>query len=88
MHDPTVAYHHEAGALARFGCDRAAAGRRLRAGLAQLVARRRSEAVEVELVDAAVAPDLLGVGGPVDPVELLGRRKTTLDEPVGPAERA
>ena len=87
VHDPPVAHHHEAGALARFGRHRAASGRRLRAGLAQLVARRRTEAIEIELVDPAVAPDLVGVGGPGDPVELLGRSKTTLDEPVGPAER-
>src|SRR5207245_10280817 len=77
VHDPPVAHDHQAGSLTCLRRDRAAARRRLRTGLAQLVARRRAEAIEIELVDPAVAPDLLGVGRPGDPVELLGRSKTT-----------
>ena len=46
--------------LAGLGGPRTAAGRALVAGLAELARRERPVAVEVELVDAAVAPDLLG----------------------------
>ena len=45
VHDPPVAHDHQAGSFTCLRRDRAAARRRLRPGLAQLVARRRTEAV-------------------------------------------
>ena len=68
---------------------RATTGCTLIAGCAQMLDVHRLELVHVELfVDAAVAPDLLAVGGPDEVVETLGRGEAALDEPVGPAEAA
>ena len=66
VHHPAVAHDDEPRALAGLGRDRTAAGRGLVARLTHLVGRHRPERDEVELADAAVAPDLLGGGGPLD----------------------
>ena len=75
-------------ALAGLGRDRAAAGRRLVARLAHLVGGHRPEPAEVELADAAVAPDLLGRGRPLDGGEPLGRGGAPVDQPVGSGQAA
>ena len=69
VHDASVAHDDQAGALARLGRERTAAGRRLDARRAELVGPHRPVALEVELADAAVAPDLLGRARPLEPVE-------------------
>ena len=74
VHDAPVAHHDEAGPLARFGGDRAAAGRSLASGAPSSSAVIGRNRVEVELVDARVPPDLFGVGGPDEPGELSRRR--------------
>ena len=75
VHHPTVAHDDEPGALAGLGRDRTAAGRGLVARLADLLGRHRAEPIEVELADAAVAPDLLGRGRPLDVGERARRRR-------------
>ena len=77
VHDPTVPHDDETRPLARFRGDRAAAGRGFVAGLAELLGGNRTEPVEVELVDPAVAPDLLLSGGPAHVGELLHGREPT-----------
>ena len=47
-----VAHHHEAGAIARFGGEEPAPGRRLDARVAELVGRERPVAVGIERIDA------------------------------------
>ena len=86
MHDPTVAHDDETGPLAGLGRDRAAAGRAFVAGLAELLRRDRTEPIEIEIADPAVAPDLLLSGGPTQIVELLRGRTPSLGEPIGAGE--
>ena len=75
VHDAAVAHDDHRRVRAGLRGPRAAAGRALVAGRAELVLRERPVAVEVELVDPAVAPDLLvGVGHAIVG-EPLGRRE-------------
>ena len=60
MHDPPVAHDDETGALASLGGDRPAARCVLDTRRAERVGTKRAVLIEVELVDPAVAPDLLG----------------------------
>ena len=88
VHDAAVAHDHQSGAFTRLRGDRTTTRRGLDAWRAQRVRRERLKAIEVEVVDPAVAPDLLGLRRPGQADELLGCGEATLDEPVGPAERA
>ena len=88
VHDPAVAHDDHAGVLARFGRPRPAARRALVARRAELLVAERPVAVEVELVDAAVAPDLLASASARRSTASRSAAATRrCDEPVGPAER-
>ena len=83
VHDSTVPHDDQTGPLAGLCGHRAPAGRGLVAGLAELLRGNRTEPIEVELVDPAVAPDLLFGGGPAEVLEFLRGGAPTLGEPIG-----
>jgi hypothetical protein len=83
MDDAAVAHDDEPGAFPGFGRHRSPAGSGLVARYAELLRRNRPEPIEVEFVDAAVAPDLLFGGGPREVGEPFHGRAPPLGEPVG-----
>ncbi len=87
VHDPAVAHDDHARVLARLRGPRTAAGRALVAGRAELLGRERAVAIEIELVDARVAPDLLRRRRPRDLGESFDRREPPL-RPTSPGRRA
>ena len=86
VHHPAVAHDDQPGAVSGFRREHTATGRVLDADDADLFLGERAVAVQVELVDPAVAPDLFGRGRPFDRRELLGRAPSAFHEPVGTAE--
>ena len=86
-HDAPVAYYKHCRVLSRFRGPRAPARCALVAGRSELVGRQRPIACDVELVDARIAPDLLGGRRPRDRAELLRRREAPLEEPLRPPKR-
>ena len=76
-----------AGARTCFGGPRSPAGRTFVSGRAQLLGRHRAEARQVEIVDAAVAPDLFLRRRPGDRGKAFGRGDATRHEPFRPAQR-
>ena len=88
VHDASVADDDQPGVLTDLRRDRPATRGALDARRVELARRHRPVAVEVELADAAVAPDLVAVGRPLDARRArstAARRRA--DEPVGTAER-
>ena len=86
VHDATVPDDDEARTLAGFRGDGPAAGRALVSGLSELLDGNRTEPVEIEVGDPAVAPDLLFGGGPTHVGELLHGREPTSGKPIGTRE--
>ena len=87
VHDPAVAHDDQPGAVPGFGRERRRHRARSRRRRADLVLGQRAVPVEVEVVDPAVAPDLLGAVGHATVGEPLRRAPAPVDEPVGTAER-
>ena len=87
VHDPPVAQHDECGMLADLGRERATTRSRFDPWRTEIFGRDRPVPVEIERVDAAVAPDLLGCRGPLHVGEPLGGFEAPLHEPVWARDR-
>ena len=88
VHHASVAHDHQPRPLAGLGRDRTTAGRGLVARLAHLLGGNRVVVREVELTDAAVAPDLLGRGRPLDLGEAFDGGGAARRQPLGAGETA